>query len=398
MSEGATRRVPRGLQSAAARARAALLGACALLLLGCSDDSSGWARLPGAYTRQGAPLDAERVLNVYNWSDYIDPAVVSDFEKEFGIKVHYDVFDSNEVLETKLLTGRTNYDLVVPSGPFFERQIKAGIYQKLHKELLPNLQYLDPQVREATAQYDPGNQYGVDYMWITSGPGYDAAKIRARLPDAPVASWRLLYDPAVVSHFAGCGVSMLDAPSEVVATVLLYLGRNPNSQAVEDLQAAERTLRAMRPYVRYVHSSRYIDDLANGDICLALGWSGDVKQASDRAHEAGKALELAYAIPAQGAISNYDMLAIPADAPHPRNAHLFINYLLRPAVAARNSNLIKYANSVVASVPLLLPSVRDDPGIYPPPEVRARLVPERAKSIQFTRLLTRMWTRFKTGR
>jgi putrescine transport system substrate-binding protein len=207
----------------------------------------------------------------------------------------------------------------------------------------------------------------------------------------------MLYDPQVVSRFASCGVSILDAPSEVVGTVLIYLGRDANSQSLADLAAAEQALRAIRPYVRYVHSSRYIDDLANGDICLALGWSGDVKQARDRAQEAGRELDLAYAIPQEGAISNYDILAIPRDAPHPENAHAFINYLLRPDIAARNSNLTKYANSVTASMPLLLPGVRDDPGVYPPPEVRARLVPERARSTQYTRLLIRMWTRFKTG-
>ena len=376
----------------------ALFASALAVLVACSAPLSGWDLPPGGHAPDGAPLDAERVLNVYNWSDYIDPAVLSEFEKAYRIKVHYDVFDANEVLETKLLTGHTNYDVVVPSGPFLERQIQAGIYQRLHKQLLPNLRFLDPQVARATAVYDPGNQYAVDYMWITSGPGYDVAQIRARFAAAPVRDWRLLYDPAVVAHFADCGIAMLDAPTEVVGTVLLYLGRDPNSQSSQDLAAAEHVLLGMRRYVRYVNSSRYIDDLANGDICLALGWSGDVKQARDRAQEAGKGRDIAYSIPVQGAIANYDMLAVPADAPHPRNAHAFINYLLRPDVAARNSNLIKYANSVAASQALLLPGVRDDPGIYPPAAVRARLVPERAKSLQFTRRLTRMWTRFKTGR
>jgi len=359
-----------------------------VLLAGCSGSASTGA----------AGAGEERVLNVYNWSDYIDPAAITDFQRETGIKVNYDVFDSNEVLETKLLTGHTNYDVVVPSGAFLERQIKAGIYQKLDKSLLPNLKYVDPEVARGAAGYDPGNEYGVDYMWITSGPGYNVAKIRQRMPDAPVDSWRMLFDPAVVAKFADCGVSILDAPSEVVATVLLYLGRNPNSETTADLAAAEKALAAVRPYIRYVNSSRYIDDLANGEICLALGWSGDVKQARDRTEEAGKGIDLAYSIPKEGAIRNFDMLAIPADAPHPRNAYKFIDYLLRPQVAARNSNLIKYANGVEASYALLTPSVRNDPGIYPPPEVRAKLVPERARSTQFTRLLIRMWTRFKTGK
>jgi putrescine transport system substrate-binding protein len=340
----------------------------------------------------------EKVLNVDNWSDYIQPDVVAAFEKEYGIHVNYDVFDSNEILETKLLTGHTNYDVVVPSAAFLERQIAADIYQKLDKSLLPNLANMDPDVVRATALYDPGNQHNVDYMWITSGVGYDVPEITRRLPDAPVTSWRMLLDPAVVSRFADCGVSILDAPSEVVATVLLFLGRNPNSNSPEDLNAAEQALHAIRPYVRYVDSSRYIDNMANGDICLVMGWSGDIKQAHDRAKEAGKGVDIAYSIPREGAISNYDVLAIPADAPHVRNAHLFINYLLRPDVAAKNSDLIKYANGLKPEIQPLDPSVRNDPGVYPPAEVRARLTPERPRPAAFQRLLTRMWTRFKTGK
>jgi putrescine transport system substrate-binding protein len=342
--------------------------------------------------------ESEQVVNVDNWSDYIQPGVIADFEKEYGIRVNYDVFDSNEILETKLLTGHTNYDVVVPSGAFLERQIQAEIYQKLDKSLLPNLSNVDPDVARAEALYDPGNQYSVDYMWITSGVGYNSGEIRARLAAAPVDSWRMVFDPAVVAHFADCGVSILDAPSEVVATVLLYIGRNPASTSAEDLKAAAAVLKSIRPYVRYVDSSRYIDLLAGGDICLAMGWSGDVKQAHDRAQEADKGVELAYSIPKEGAIANYDVLAIPADAPHLRNAHLFINFLLRPDVAARNSNLIKYANAVIPSIQPLDAAVAGDPGVYPPPEVRARLTPERPRPPEYQRLLTRMWTRFKTGR
>jgi putrescine transport system substrate-binding protein len=308
------------------------------------------------------------------------------------------VFDSNEILETKLLTGHTNYDVVVPSGAFLERQIQAEIYQKLDKAQLPNLKNVDPDVARAEALYDPGNQYSVDYMWITSGVGYNVAEIAKRLADAPLDSWRMVFDPTVVAHFADCGVSILDAASEVVATVLLYLGRNPSSNSPEDLKAAEMVLKAVRPYVRYVDSSRYIDNLANGDLCLAMGWSGDVKQAHDRAQEAGKGVDLAYSIPKEGAIANYDVMAIPADAPHVHNAHLFIDFLLRPDVAARNSNLIKYANALSPGIQPLDPAVVNDPGVYPPPEVRARLSPERARPADYQRLLTRMWTRFKTGR
>jgi putrescine transport system substrate-binding protein len=370
----------------------AALAALLAVVAGCS----GGAREQGA--AGGAAVADEKVLNVDNWSDYIQPSVIADFERQTGIKVNYDVFDSNEILETKLLTGHTNYDVVVPSGAFLERQLQADIYRKLDKSLLPNLRNVDPDVARATALYDPGNQYAVDYMWITSGVGYNVASIRARMPDAPVDSWRILFDPAVVAKFQDCGVSILDAQSEVVGTVLLYLGRNPNSNSPEDLKAAATVLRAIRPYVRHVDSSSYIDNLANGDVCLAMGWSGDIKQAHDRAAEASKGVDLAYSIPKEGAISNYDVLAIPADAPHAKNAHLFIDYLLRPEVAASNSNLIKYANAVNPDIQPLSPAVRADPGVYPPAQVRARLTPERARPPEYQRLLTRMWTRFKTGK
>jgi putrescine transport system substrate-binding protein len=248
------------------------------------------------------------------------------------------------------------------------------------------------------AVYDPGNQYSVPYMWVTSGPGYNVAKIKERMPDAPVDSLRMIFDPAVVSKFKDCGVSVLDAPSEVVGAVLIFLGKNPESQSEEDLKAAENALLAIRPYLRYVHSSRYIDDLANGETCLALGWSGDVKQARDRAKEAGKGIEIKYSLPREGTIMNFDMLAVPADAPHPHNAMLFINYLLEPEVAAKNSNLVKYANINTASTPLLVDGVKGDPNIYPPPDILAKLVPEPPRAQDYQRLLTRTWTRFKTGK
>jgi putrescine transport system substrate-binding protein len=358
---------------------------------------AGWLLLVCVAACTGGSTASEPVLNVYQWSDYVAPGVIGDFEHEYGIKVNYDVFDSNEVLETKMLMGHSNFDVVVPSGPFLQRQVAAGVYQKLNKTLLPHLKYADPEVARASAVYNPGNEYGVDYMWITSGPGYNVARILERMPDAPVDSLRMIFDPAIVAKFQDCGVSMLDTPTEILGAVLLYLGRDPNSESLEDLKAAEKALMAIRPYIRYVHSSRYIDDLANGEICLSMGWSGDVKQAHDRAVEAGKGIELAYHIPKEGAMRNFDMLAIPADAPHLKNAHLFIDFLLRPDIAARNSNFLKYANGDDPAAQALAPAVRNDPGIYPPPRVRATLVPELAKTLQFTRLLNRMWTRFKTG-
>jgi putrescine transport system substrate-binding protein len=372
-----------------------------VVLAGMVAACGGPAQGPGAAASDAganaAAAPEERVLNVYNWSDYIEPTVIPAFEKQTGIKVNYDVFDSNEVLETKLLAGRTNYDVVVPSGAFLERQIAAGIYRKLDKSRIPNLKNLDPAVEQSAALYDPGNQYAVDYMWITSGPGYNVAKIKQRMADAPVDSWRMLFDAAVVSKFKDCGVTILDASTEVVAAVLQFLGKDPNSESAADLKAAEQVLMSIRPYIRYVHSSRYIDDLANGEICLALGWSGDVKQAHDRAKEAGNGVDLAYSIPKEGGIENLDMLAIPADAPHPHNAEAFIDYLLRLEVAAQNTNFLKYANGALPSNPNLSPAVKNDPGVYPPASVAARTVPERAKSPEFRRVLNRMWTRFKTG-
>jgi putrescine transport system substrate-binding protein len=360
-------------------------------LAGCG----GGAKSPAS---QAGGESQEKVLNVYNWSDYIDPTVLAEFTRKTGIKVNYDVFDSNPVLETKMLTGHTNYDIVVPSAPFLQRQISAGVFQKLDKSKLPNLKNLDPDMLKRIAVYDPDNEHSVPYMWVTSGPGYNVAKIKERLPDAPVDSLGMIYDPKVVSKFQDCGVSMLDEASEVVGSVLIYLGKDPRSSSPEDLQAAENALMAIRPYLRYIHSSRYIDDLANGETCLALGWSGDIKQARDRAREAGKGIEIDYHIPKEGTIMNFDMLAVPADAPHRQNAFEFINFLLEPEVAAKNTDLVKYANVNTASTSLLNEAVRNDPNIYPPADILAKLVPEPPRTSQYNRLLTRMWTRFKTGK
>lgn len=340
----------------------------------------------------------EKVLNVYNWSDYIDPKVIEDFQAATGIRVRYDVFDSNEVLETKLLTGNSGYDVVVPSAYFLERQIAAGVFRKLDGTLLPNLANLDPELQRRVAAHDPGNQYGVVYMWGTTGIGYDETRVRATMPDAPVDSWNLVFDPAIVAKFKDCGVSVLDDPTDMVATVLLWLGKDPNSQSEADLALAEQTLLAIRPYIRTIHSSQYIEDLANGETCIAVGYSGDILQARDRAAEAGKAVDIRYSIPQQGALMWFDTLAIPADAPHPGNAHAFIDYLLKPEVAAANSNFVYYANANAAATALVDEELRSDPGIYPTPEVKARLQPNLTKTPEFTRLLNRSWTRFTTGK
>ncbi|HXN10749.1 MAG TPA: polyamine ABC transporter substrate-binding protein, partial [Steroidobacteraceae bacterium] len=316
----------------------------------------------------------------------------------YGIKVNYDVFDSNEVVETKLLAGKTGYDVVVPSASFMQRQIVAGVFQKLDKTQLSNLGNLDPEITRRIEVYDPGNQYGVNYLWGTSGIGYNAEGIARAMPGAPVDSFAMLFDPNVIRHFQQCGVSILDAPDEVVGTVLVYLGRNPNSEAAPDLKAAEQVLLAIRPYVRYINSSKYIEDLANGEICLALGWSGDIGQARARARDAGKDVTIRYSIAKEGAIMFFDMLAIPADAVHVSNAHLFINYLLRPEVAARNSSTEHYATGNAAAYALIDPAVYADRSIYPAPEQKIHLYANPVHSLMYTRELNRTWTRFKTGR
>ncbi|HMN47196.1 MAG TPA: polyamine ABC transporter substrate-binding protein [Povalibacter sp.] len=365
-------------------------------IAGCGkkESTTEQAAAPGAPTAG----QEEPVVNVFNWSDYIDEEVLKKFEQDTGIKVRYDVFDSNEILETRLLSGTSGYDLVVPSAYFLERQIKAGVFRKLDKSQLPNLANVDPDIAQREAAHDPDNAHSVVYMWGTTGIGYDAGKLQKIMPDAPVDSWRLIFDPAVISKFKDCGVSMLDDPTDMIGTALLYLGRNPNSESAEDLKLAEDALMKIRPFLRTIHSSQYIEQLANGELCIAVGYSGDVLQARDRAEEAGKPLDIRYSIPKEGALMWFDTLAIPIDAAHPGNAHKLIDYLLQPEVAAANSNFVKYANGNAAATPLIDESLRADTSIYPTPEVTARLQPNLTKSADFTRSLNRTWTRFVTGR
>jgi putrescine transport system substrate-binding protein len=373
---------------------ATLLAALAIAGCGRKAAEPGSDAASGGATGAGAE---PKILNVYNWSDYIDPAVIEAFQKETGITVSYDVFDSNEVLETKLLTGNSGYDVVVPSAYFLERQVQAGVFRKLDSSLLPNLANLDAALQTRVAAHDPGNEHGVIYMWGTTGIGFDAGKVASIMPNAPTDSWNLVFDPAVVSKFKDCGVSFLDDPTDMVATVLLWLGKDPNSQSEDDLKLAEEALLKVRPYIRTIHSSQYIEDLANGEVCIAVGYSGDVLQARDRAAEAGKNIDIRFAIPREGALMWFDTLAIPADARHPGNAHAFIDFLLRPDVAAANSNFVNYATANRAALDLVNEDLRNDPGIYPTPEVKERLQPNLAKSAEFTRSLNRSWTRFVTG-
>jgi len=380
-----------------AAVRTALIGAAIVLALsGCGKKEEA-GESPASGAAAPAPAAEEKVVNVYNWSDYIAEDTVDKFEAATGINVRYDVFDSNEVVETKLLAGNTGYDVVVPTASFMERQIKAGVFQKLDKSLLPNLKNMDPDIMQRVALHDPGNEHAVPYMWGTTGIGYNEEKIRAIMPDAPVDSWDLVYIPENAKKFADCGIEVLDAPTAIVASVLAWLGKDPNSQDPADLALAEEKLLAVRPYIRKIHSSQYIEDLANGDLCIAVGWSGDVLQARDRAKEAGQTFTIKYSIPKEGTIIWFDMLAIPADAKHPKNAHAFINFLLEPEVAAANSNFINYANGTIASLPYVNDAVKNDPSIYPTAEVKAKLFPDLAKSEEFTRMLNRTWTKFSTG-
>jgi putrescine transport system substrate-binding protein len=375
-----------------------LLAATALAGCGKKEEAPPADAAAGGAAAPAAAGAEEKVVNVYNWSDYIDPAMLEKFTAETGIKVNYDVFDSNEVLETKLLAGNTGYDVVVPSASFLERQIKAGVFQKIDRSKIPNWSNLDPEILQRIALHDPGNEHSVNHMWGTDGIGYNEGKVKAIMPNAPVDSWNLVFDPKIASKFKDCGISVLDAPSEMVAVVLAYLGKDPNSQSAEDLKLAEDKLMAIRPYIRMIHSSQYIDALANGEICIAVGWSGDMLQARDRAAEAGQGNVIKYSIPKEGTIIWFDVYAIPKDAPHPDNAHAFINFMERPEVAAANSNFINYANGNAASLQFINDSVKNDPGIYPTPEVKAKLFPDLAETEEFTRMLNRTWTRFTTGK
>jgi len=339
----------------------------------------------------------EKILNVYNWSDYIAEDTIANFEKRTGIKVNYDVFDSNEVLEAKLLAGSSGYDVVVPTASFLERQIKAGVFTKLDKRQLKNYGNLDTAILKRVSAHDPGNAHSINYMWGTTGFGYNIKKVQAALPGAPVGSWELLFNPEVVAKLAGCGVTILDAPTEVYANLMGYLGRDPNSDKSEDVKLFEEHMLKIRPHIKYFHSSQNINDLANGEICVAMGWSGDMLIARDRAAEADQGIEIAYTIPKEGAVMWFDQLAIPVDAPHPGNAHLFLDYIMEPEVAAAISNYVFYANGNSASLPYVEDEVKTDPSIYPSDEVKANLFPDLADSSKFTRLLTRSWTKVKTG-
>ena len=345
-----------------------------------------------------ACTDSRNTVNIYNWSDYVGETTLEEFTKATGIETRYDVYDSSDVLEAKLLAGSSGYDVVVPPfEPYFAREIDAGIYQKLDKSKLPNLKNLDPDLMGKVANADPGNEHGVIYQYGTNGFGYNVDKIDERLPGAPVDSWDMLFAPDVVAKFADCGVTLLDAANEVIPLALNYLGKDPNSEDAEDLKAAEALLMSVRPYIKYFHSSQYINDFASGEICLALGWSGDVVQARMRSAEAKDPQRIAYVVPKEGTMLWFDMLAIPKDAPHADAALAYINFVLDPKVMAGITNYVAYANAVPASLQYVRDEIKNDTTIFPTPEVRKKLFVQRVLSADAERERNRAWTRIKSG-
>jgi len=356
------------------------------------------AILAGAGLTLALGVQAAPTVHIYNWSDYIGPTTLADFEKETGIKAQYDVFDSNETLEGKLLAGRTGYDVVVPSNHFLGKQIKAGAFMKLDRGLLPNHGNLDPALMKRLERNDPGNQYAVPYLWGTNGIGYNVEKVKAALGVDKIDSWAVLFEPENMKKLSSCGVAFLDSADEMLPAVLNYLGLDPNSSNPKDYQKAERKLLAVRPYVTYFHSSKYISDLANGNICVAAGFSGDVFQAKARAEEAGKGVELAYAIPKEGGNLWFDVLAIPKDSAHAEQAHAFINYLLKPEVIAQVSDYVGYANPNPKAGDLMDQDVRNDEAVYPPQDVLDRMFVNAELPPKVQRLMTRSWTKVKSGK
>ena len=347
---------------------------------------------------EGAKADGAKVVNVYNWSDYIAEDTIKAFEAKTGIKVTYDTFDSNETLETKLLAGNTGYDIVVPSLQFMARQIQAGVFLPLDRAKIANYANLDPALMALIAKNDPENKYGIPYLYGYTGIGYNADKVKAAIGDVPVDSWALVFDEKYASKLKGCGIMALDTPTELVPIALNYLGENPNSQDPEVIAKAAPLLKVLNANIRTFHSSQYIEALASGDICVAIGWSGDVFQAADRAEEAGKGVNVGFAIPKEGAPLFFDMIAIPKDAKNVDNAYALINELLDPKVMAGISSYVSYPNAVKDSLPLVDEEVRNNPGVYPPAEVQAKLFPLEVLTPAVSRQYTDMWSAMKSGK
>jgi putrescine transport system substrate-binding protein len=369
------------------RHAAGCAGTLCVLLAGCGQPHSA----PPAAAAE------ENVVNVYNWYDYIKPEVLREFESRYGIAVRYDVFDSNNTLETRLLAGHSGYDVVFPSGAYLARLIPAGVFRSLDKAQLPHLANMDPAIMRRLASVDPDNAHAVVYTWGITGFAYDAAKIHARMPEAPLDSWSMLFDPKVAARFADCGIGLYESPNIIVPSVLAWLGEQPNSETPRSLQRAQDALLAVRPYIRKISSGSLVDDLASGELCLIIASNGDAMQAQERIRIAGNGAQVRYSIPREGAVMWFDVAAILADAPHPGNAHRFINFLMDATVAAENTNAIRFPNGNRASQRDVQAELTNA-AIFPDGNLAARLIPERPKSEQYVRLRTRAWTRFRTGK
>ena len=340
----------------------------------------------------------EKTVHVYNWSDYIDPKTLESFTRETGIKVVYDTYDNNEIVETKMLAGKSGYDVVVPSGPFIQRLIPTNVLMKLDKSKLPNLKNMWPEISERLAVYDPGNLYAVNYMWGTTGFAYNVDQVAKVLgQEAPVDSWDILMKPEFSKKLKDCGIYVLDSSEDMFPVLLNYIGLDPDSKQEADIRKAADALNKVRPEIRKFHSSEYIDMLANGSICLAIGYSGDLLQAKNRAEEANNGVNIIYSIPKEGALIWFDNFVIPADAPHPDEAHAFINYMMKAEIAAANANHVHYASGALAARELIAEDIRNDPGIYPPDEILKRLFVNTIYDNKTQRIVTRLWTQIKSG-
>ena len=358
--------------------------------------------IASALTLVSAPAVAqeeEKVLNIYNWSDYIAEDTIANFEKETGIKVRYDNFDNNEIVHAKLVAGKTGYDLIVPSSNWAKLQIDGGLLRKLDKDKIPNLKNLDPALQAQLAKMDPGNQYMVNWLWGYTTVGINVDKVKAALGSLPMPAnaWDLIFKPEYVSRLKSCGVSFLDSATEVVPAALHYLGKPPFSKTASDYAAAAQLLRSVRPHVTLFSSSGYINDMASGSICVALGWSGDISQARQRAIDGKTGQNIEVLIPNNGGLLFFDVMVIPADADRPGNAHKFINYILRPEVHASLTNKVLYANPNAASKPHVRPEVANNPTVFLGAADLAKMVPPDAINNDLRRLMTRTFTSFKTG-
>jgi len=357
------------------------------------------ACMTAAFAVPAAAQEEEKILNIYNWSDYIGPDTVANFEKETGIKVRYDNFDSNEILHAKLVAGKTGYDIVVPSSNWAKLQAEGGLLRKLDKSQLSNYKNLDPAIQAQLAKLDPGNEYMVNWLWGFTTVGINVEKVKAALGSTPMPDnvWDLVFKPEYLSKLKSCGVSYLDAASEVVPAALHYLGKPSFSKNPADYAEASKVLKAARPYITLFSSSGYINDMANGSICVALGWSGDINQASNRAKEGKTGHTIQALIPKDGGLLFFDVMVIPSDAPHPGNALKWINYILRPEVHAGITNKVSYANPNKESLKFVKPEVASNPTIFPPESVMKTMAAPDSLNNDLRRLMTRTFTTFKTG-